>query len=68
MIAKDSDAGLANRQVFSAPYCFGPSCAVRLISGSDLKEHLTIQNYADHCEWNLYINIGLHSKLTNSIA
>jgi hypothetical protein len=33
--------------------CSVPSCAVRLVRGSDLKEHLNFPNYVDHSEWNL---------------
>jgi hypothetical protein len=53
MMAKDLDAGLGNSQVFSTQYCFWPSCAVHLVSSSDLKEHIIFQNYVDHCECNL---------------
>jgi hypothetical protein len=52
MTAKDLDAGLGNRQVFVTQYFLGPSCAVQLVSGSDLKTHLTFQNYVDNREWN----------------
>jgi hypothetical protein len=52
MIANDLDAGLENSQVFVTQYFFGPSCAVQLVSGSDLKKHLTFQNYVDNRDWN----------------
>jgi hypothetical protein len=59
---------LANRQVFSAQYCFGPSCAVRLVSGCGPKEHLAIKITLITESGTFYVNTGLHSKATNSIA
>jgi hypothetical protein len=47
MIAKDLVAGLGKVRVFSTQYRFGPPCAVQLVTGSDLKGHLTFPNYVD---------------------
>jgi hypothetical protein len=41
--------------------------AVHPVSGSEQRELPTFQNYVHHREWNLYVNIGLYSKSTNSI-
>jgi hypothetical protein len=67
MIAKDLDAGLGNVHVFSTQYCFGPSCAVRQVSGFDSKEHLNFPNYVDHGVWNLLCKHWPFYKSTDSI-
>jgi hypothetical protein len=63
MTAKGSDVRLGKRRVVSTLYCLEPQCLVELVSGSDLKEHVTFPNCVDH----FYINSGFCSKSTNSI-
>jgi hypothetical protein len=51
----------------SVEYCFGPSSAVRLVSGSDAKEHLTVQNTLITAGEMFYVQICLCSKSTSAV-
>jgi hypothetical protein len=49
-------------------YCFRPSCAVRLVSGSGLKEHATFPNYVDHRERNVRKHFNQSIQFQSQLA